>query len=427
MECLQCGKGNVPLFRERNNGRIFCGVPCQKSAAAAAAIGVSIWLDVRAGSNLDAAKLWDAIVTEHYREDTVVEDFLNYDEPNDLRLFPGSVKKHNENLKEMLSWLDNNPKFSKLNARSFLLKIFLYIIQHHSLETKTEDIARHILKLRHFDPSDHGNWVIRAASEFGHEKIVRMLLQDDRVNPSANYNYPIRMASQYGHATIVELLLQDQRVDPSADNNEAVRTASLYGHVDVVHILLGDARVDPSAENNYAIQKASEGGHAEIVRMLLKYHRVDPSVEDNHAIRKASEYGHTQVVHLLLADKRVDPSAKGNLAIKLASAYGYGEIVQMLMKHSQTDASADDNFAIRIAVRNNHAEVVRVLLQNTRVLSKMNSENFDRLRARFPTIAADIDAARASWSRLNGLEGTPQEEGEGPVKRLKDKFNLFSL
>jgi hypothetical protein len=206
-------------------------------------------------------------------------------------------------------------------------------------------------------------------------------------NPSMNDNYPIQRASELGSANIVRILLQDKRADPSAQNNYAIQVASLNGHAEVVKLLLQDERVDPSARDNTAIQFASLNGHAEVVKILLQDGRVDPSAEQNMAIRWASDRGHLEVVKLLLQDERVDPSVLNNEAIRYAS-------------------------------RNGHSEVVKLLLEDKRVLKEMTAEFFDILKKQNPSISDEIDAARVSWSR--GKE--KQEEGEGPIKRIKGRF-----
>ena len=121
------------------------------------------------------------------------------------------------------------------------------------------------------DSSTNDNFLIRWASEQGHDKIVEILLNDPRINPSAHYNYAIRHASNNGHDKVVEMLSRDSRVDPSANCDYAIQSASKNGHDKVVEILLKDSRVDVSFGHNLAIRIAKTYGHHKIADILLKH------------------------------------------------------------------------------------------------------------------------------------------------------------
>ena len=448
--CFGCNKDNVPLFRERNKGRIFCGVSCQQ-------IGASWWLDFK---RLNKTKIrvlkgddnreeeieiemapraiWNLIVESGMKEEQIVADFLNYDNYEDVfaepveklglrgpQIYRTNVERHNASLITMLTWLDENYRFrSGIDAWHFFHNMIIHMIAHPNLNDITAPIFNHLLTLKNYHPAFEE---LRQACLQRNAVVVARMLESGRFDRRYDYNSLIVEISKLGYAEIVELLLRDTRVIPLTFFHDAIKVASENGHAEVVALLLRDKRADPSASNNYAIRLASQNGHAEVVRMLMQDERVDPSVWNNVAIQKAAEQGHADVIRVLLRDDRVDPSADNNYAIQTASSNGDAEVVRVLLEDERVDPSAQDNYAIRFASSEGHTEVVALLLRDKLVLRAMTPEVFEKLRQENPAAMKDeIDAAQVSWARAVEQEHE-QEEEEGGLKRVKLGKKLFMI
>lgn len=269
--------------------------------------------------------------------------------------------------------------------------------------------------------------VFQQAVSAGRVAIVNMLLEEPQVDPSAGYNRPIITAARNGHTNVVYVLIRDDRVDPGDDRNQAIRDASFNGHAQVVAILIRDVRVDPSDAENSAIRHAKT---VEVAELLLRDKRVDPSAKDNEALRRAAWNGRADVVRLLLRDPRVRSRTSINAAFINAAAQGHLETARVLLVYGNADPTTEDNLALLSAATNLHIVMVQRLLKTRAVRDSLSKERVRQILADVLAIkgAPEIDLGVVSKMLEDFIRererGQALDEGEPPVKMLKDKLKL---
>lgn len=218
--CFGCGKCNLPLFRERNRGRIFCGVTCQKS------IDASFWLDFKrlnkvtignTEQELDPGLVWELIKKSEMSLDQIAADFLDFQKTDD-------AKVQYRTLTKMLKWIDKNPTFltnsTRNDAKHLFNRIVTGIILQKGMPITAVGrlIVDFISYLQNAEPQKYFDFAIQN----GNVETVRLLLKNTRIIPDADDNSAILIAKNQWwkfqdknpgpYIEIVTDLLKDERV-----------------------------------------------------------------------------------------------------------------------------------------------------------------------------------------------------------------------
>ena len=249
--------------------------------------------------------------------------------------------ENNENLREIINLMKNDPKQLKLKNKDGQTVLIIAAEKGHF----------NIVKVCHkleadLDESDtKGETALYKASANGYARIVKYLLASEAdVNKANNHGMtPLIKACLSENKEIVEELLKADEIDTSLQDNDgetALIAACWRGKKEIVNVLLQVDRIDTNIKNNEgetALMIACYRGEMDIIKGLLQVDGVDTSLTNNEGdtALMIGCYGEKKdVVQILLQVDGVNTSLKnkkGETALMIACRRGKEDFVELLL------------------------------------------------------------------------------------------------